>query len=386
MALRTGLRLLSRGVQAVWTECAVAGGAASPALRILGDASLTAASATVAATSRPSRAHLGLTTFASRLSSVAYPPQEVAVGSPAPDFTAPAVIDGEIKKVTLSDYTKAGKYVVLFFYPKDFTFVCPTEIIAFSDRAKDFEAVNTQLIAASTDTEECHLAWIRSPRTKGGLGYMQIPIIADTTKEISAKYGVLLQNLGIALRGLFIIDPQGNVRHITVNDLPIGRSVDEALRVVQAIQFHAEHGEVCPADWKPGAKTMVADPEKSLEYFSSVQESEAEWGSKLSALTSKPAFDKAIASGKPVVVDFYAPWCGKCRQLAPFVDDLVDKYPGVEFYKVDTTNDAVAQVVAELGVKALPTFKFYKGGKEVAPQISGYKKSLLADAVKQLSS
>ncbi|EFJ41051.1 hypothetical protein VOLCADRAFT_68651, partial [Volvox carteri f. nagariensis] len=181
-----------------------------------------------------------------------------------------AVVDGEITKISLADYR--GKYVCLFFYPKDFTFVCPTEIIAFSDRAKEFEALNCQLIAASTDTEECHLAWIRNPRNRGGLGFMQIPILADTTKAISARYGVLIEQLGIALRGLFIINPQGVVQHVTINDLPIGRSVDEALRTLQAIQFHAQHGEVCPANWKPGSKTMVADTEKSLEYFSSVTE------------------------------------------------------------------------------------------------------------------
>lgn len=317
-------------------------------------------------------------------SAIAYPAPSAAVGAPAPQFTAPAVVDGEIKSISLADYTKQGKYVVLFFYPKDFTFVCPTEIIAFSDRAKEFEAINTQLIAASTDTEECHLAWIKTPRTKGGLGYMQIPILADTTKEISAEYGVLLPKLGIDLRGLFVIDPQGTIRHITINDLPIGRSVDEALRVVQALQFHAEHGEVCPANWKPGDKTMVADPEKSLDYFSTVKDTEEAWGSKLKAVGSKAEFDSLVASGKPVVVDFFAPWCGKCRQIAPFVDSLVDKYPDVTFVKADTTEDALQPVVTELGVKALPTFKFFKGGKEVVTQVSGYKKGPLEQGVKQL--
>eukprot|EP00798_Chlamydomonas_sp_ICE-L_P015511 gene15511-21601_t len=149
-----------------------------------------------------------------------------------------AVLDGEIKSISSEDYK--GKYVCLFFYPKDFTFVCPTEIIAFSDRAKEFEALGCQVIAASTDTPECHLAWIRTPRNRGGLGYMQIPIIADVTKVISAKYGVLIEKEGIANRGLFIIDPQGKVCQITINDLPIGRSVDETIRLLSAIQFVAK--------------------------------------------------------------------------------------------------------------------------------------------------
>jgi alkyl hydroperoxide reductase subunit AhpC len=173
---------------------------------------------------------------------VLYPAPRAFVGEPAPDFAAPAVVGGEIKSVRLSDFR--GKYVVLIFYPKDFTFVCPTELIAFSDRAGEFEALNTQLIAASTDTEETHLAWIKTPRTRGGLGNMRMPIVADTTKEITARYGVLLERAGIALRGLFIINPEGVIQQVTVNDLPIGRSVDETLRLLQAIQFHAEHGEV----------------------------------------------------------------------------------------------------------------------------------------------
>ncbi|KAK3270317.1 Peroxiredoxin-2, partial [Cymbomonas tetramitiformis] len=200
-------------------------------------------------------------------STIAYPSSSAFIGKQAPNFSAPAVIDGEISSVQLEQYR--GKYVVLFFYPKDFTFVCPTEIIAFSDRAKEFEAINTQLIACSTDTEECHLAWIRTPRKKGGLGNMQIPIVADTTKAISADYGVLLEEAGIALRGLFIINPEGVLEQITVNNLPVGRSVDETLRLLTAFQFVAEHGEVCPADWTPGAKTMVPSTDGSVDFFAS---------------------------------------------------------------------------------------------------------------------
>eukprot|EP00877_Chromochloris_zofingiensis_P013911 jgi/Chrzof1/8774/Cz03g24030.t1 len=314
-----------------------------------------------------------------------YPPSEAFVGNLAPNFQAPAVVDGEIKNIRLSDYR--GKYVVLFFYPKDFTFVCPTEIIAFSDRAKEFEAINTQLIAASTDTEETHLAWIKTPRNKGGLGYMRIPILADTKKAIAARYGVLLEDVGIALRGLFIINPEGIIQQITINDLPIGRNVDETLRLVQAIQFHAEHGEVCPANWKPGEKTMVADPDKSMEYFSKVAEatSEDDIASKLRPIKNRHDFEDIIRGDKPVVIDFYAPWCGKCRMIAPFVEELSEKHPNITFAKFDTTKEQLEGLASELGVQALPVFKFYQGGKEVADQVVGYKKKPLEDAVNKLS-
>eukprot|EP00884_Botryococcus_braunii_P023610 jgi/Botrbrau1/9933/Bobra.0012s0030.1 len=312
-----------------------------------------------------------------------YPVADVFIGEPAPDFTAPAVIDGEISNLSLSNYK--GKYVCLFFYPKDFTFVCPTEIIAFSDRAKEFEELGCQLIAASTDTEEVHLAWIRTPRKKGGLGRMQIPIVADTTKEISSLYGVLLPKLGIALRGLFIIDPEGVVQHITINSLGVGRNVDEAKRLLQAIQFVKEHGEVCPAGWTPGGKTMVADPDKSLEYFTAVKDTDEEFGSRIQSISSKKEFEAVIKGSEPVVIDFFAPWCGKCRQIAPYVEELQDKYAGIKFYKFDTTEDALEQHAADLGVGLLPTFRFYKGGKQVVDSVTGYKKRPLGDAVEKLA-
>jgi len=191
------------------------------------------------------------------------------VGKAAPNFKAKAVINGEFKDVSLSDYK--GKYVVLFFYPLDFTFVCPTEIIAFSDRAQEFRALNCELLAVSVDSEYSHLAWINTPRNKGGLGKMNIPLIADITKEISADYGVLMEGAGIALRGLFIISDKGIVRSILINDLPVGRSVDETLRQVNAFQFTDKHGEVCPANWTPGSASMKGDPKGSQEYFSKVK-------------------------------------------------------------------------------------------------------------------
>lgn len=308
------------------------------------------------------------------------------MGQMAPDFEAPAVIDGEIRNISLSDYR--GKYVVLFWYPKDFTFVCPTEIIAFSDRFKEFDAIDCQVIAASTDTEECHLAWIKTPRNRGGLGYTQIPIVADTTKAIAARYGVLLEKAGIALRGLFIINPEGVIQQITINDLPIGRSVDETLRLVQAIQFHAKYGEVCPANWKPGDKTIIADPERSLDYFEKAHKeaaAEEEFGANLTPINNKRDFEALINGPKPVVVDFMAPWCGKCRMIAPFVDELAEKHPNMVFAKFDTSMEQLEPLSAELNVKALPVFRFYKGGKEVVEQVVGYKKKPLEQAVQHLA-
>jgi len=191
---------------------------------------------------------------------------EARVKKPAPYFEAEAVMpNGEFKKIKLTDYK--GKYLVLFFYPLDFTFVCPTEIIAFSDRAAEFRAIGCEVLAASVDSHFSHLAWTERDRKKGGLGKMEIPILSDLTKEISRKYGILLEDEGVSLRGLFIIDDKQVLRQITVNDLPVGRSVDETLRLVQAFKYTDEHGEVCPAGWKPGAATMIADPSGSQTYF-----------------------------------------------------------------------------------------------------------------------
>ncbi len=180
------------------------------------------------------------------------------VQNDAPDFKAQAVMeDGSFKEIKLSDYK--GKYVVLFFYPLDFTFVCPTEIIAFSDRIAEFKTRNTEVIGVSVDSHFSHLAWRNTPRKKGGIGEVKYPIVSDLDKSISRQYGVLLEKPGIALRGLFVIDGQGKLRHITVNDLPLGRNVDEVLRIVDAIQFNEKHGEVCPANWKKGESGMKAD-------------------------------------------------------------------------------------------------------------------------------
>ncbi|RDX50707.1 thioredoxin-like protein [Polyporus arcularius HHB13444] len=191
------------------------------------------------------------------------------VQKPAPAFKGTAVVDGLFQDISLSDYL--GQWVVLFFYPLDFTFVCPTEILAFNDALPQFKAINTALIAASTDSHFSHLAWATQPRKQGGLGPdLKLPLLADKTMQISRDYGVLIEDEGVALRGLFIIDPKGILRQITINDLPVGRSVEETLRLVKAFQFTDEHGEVCPANWTEGSKTMKADPKGALEYFSSV--------------------------------------------------------------------------------------------------------------------
>ncbi|KAF9923322.1 C-terminal domain of 1-Cys peroxiredoxin [Linnemannia zychae] len=188
-----------------------------------------------------------------------------SVGKIAPAFKATAVIDGEFKEVSLEQYK--GQYVILFFYPMDFTFVCPTEIVAFSEAVERFTALKTAVLACSCDSEFSHLAWINTPRSQGGLGQMKIPIIADFTKKIATDYGVLKEDDGVAYRGLFIIDPKQVVRQITINDLPVGRNVDEIVRLVEAFQFTDEYGEVCPANWQKGKETIKPDVKGSKEFF-----------------------------------------------------------------------------------------------------------------------
>ncbi len=196
----------------------------------------------------------------------------VLVTKPAPDFKAEAVLkDGSFAELTLSQFK--GKYVLLFFYPLDFTFVCPTEIIAFSDRCKEFTDIGVEVIGVSVDSHFSHLAWRNTPRDHGGLGQINYSLVADLNKQIARDYDVLL-NDAVALRGLFLIDKAGVVRHQVVNDLPLGRSVDEALRMVQALQYFEKNGEVCPADWKAGKRTIKADVKGSKEFFG------AEYGGK----------------------------------------------------------------------------------------------------------
>ncbi|MFW0777480.1 MAG: peroxiredoxin [Rickettsiales bacterium] len=203
----------------------------------------------------------------------------VLVGKPAPNFTAAAVMPNNsieekfdlykhlgIKKDANGKVTKKGKVGVLFFYPLDFTFVCPSEIIAFNNRAKEFKLRKTEVIAISVDSHFSHLAWKQTPVEKGGIGDIQYPMVADLTKSISRDYDVLTGD-AVSFRGTFMIDGEGIVRHQIVNDLPLGRNVDEALRMVDALQFHEEHGEVCPAGWERGEDGMKADSKGVAKYL-----------------------------------------------------------------------------------------------------------------------
>lgn len=189
----------------------------------------------------------------------------VLVQQNAPEFSAQAVMpDGSFQQIKLSDYR--GKHVVLFFWPLDFTFVCPTEIIAMSDAAPEFEKRGVQVLGASVDSHYSHFAWRQTPRSAGGIGPIAFPLVADISKQIARDYDVLVGD-AVALRGLFLIDKSGVVRHQVVNDLPLGRSVDEALRMVDALQYFEANGEVCPANWKQGARTIKPSIEGSKSFF-----------------------------------------------------------------------------------------------------------------------
>jgi len=186
------------------------------------------------------------------------------VGQHAPDFKLEAVLNGQFHSATLADYQ--GKWLVVLFYPLDFTFVCPTELLAFSDRVTDFSKLGAELVGVSIDSKFAHLAWTEKDRKEGGIKGLAYPLLADLDKEMAANFGVL--SGGVALRGMFIIDPEGVIQHATINNLAVGRSVDETLRVLQAFQYTRAHGEVCPADWKPGKESMKAEWGKSKEWFS----------------------------------------------------------------------------------------------------------------------
>lgn len=184
----------------------------------------------------------------------------------APNFTAQAVLeDNTMEDLTLSDFR--GKYVVLFFYPLDFTFVCPSEIIAFDDKLDEFKKRDCEVIGVSVDSQFSHWAWKNTPRNQGGLGQVRFPIVADLNKKISKDYGVLLKKESVALRGLFILDKDGVIHHSTINNLPLGRNVDEVLRTLDALQFTEEHGEVCPANWNPGDEAMKPTADGVAEYL-----------------------------------------------------------------------------------------------------------------------
>ena len=199
-----------------------------------------------------------------------YHPHTCLPRQKAPFFQATACLDGKFTKVSLSDYI--GRYLAVIFYPFDFTYVCPTELISFSDSLDKFKAINADVIAVSTDSHFTHLAWTKTPRNQGGVGDLRIPLLADISKKISKAYGVLVEDeldelFGAALRGLYIIDGKGVIRSLQINDAPVGRSVEETLRLIQAFQYTDLHGEVCPANWKPGDKTIKPDQDEKMEYF-----------------------------------------------------------------------------------------------------------------------
>jgi peroxiredoxin 2/4 len=204
----------------------------------------------------------------------------VLVGKKAPHFRAKAVVNGEVVDGFSLDQYLGGKYVVLFFYPKDFTFVCPTELVAFQEHLKDFADRNTVVVGCSTDTEFSHWAWLQTPRRQGGIQGVTYPLVADTNKTISAAFDVLAgayvhgapgglaaEGELVAYRGLFLIDMHGVVQHQLVNNMPLGRSVREALRVVDALQHFEKHGEVCPMDWEKGRDGMKATHEGVSAYL-----------------------------------------------------------------------------------------------------------------------
>ncbi|WP_185869868.1 peroxiredoxin [Blattabacterium cuenoti] len=204
------------------------------------------------------------------------------ISKKAPNFKANAVLNGKdiVQNFTLEQF-HGSKYVLLFFYPKDFTFVCPTEIYAFQEKKKDFEMKNVQIIAVSTDTEQSHWTWLQIPKEKGGISGVTYPIVSDINKTISHNYGVLsgkwickneclkeATEEMIAYRGLFLIDKKGIIRHFLINDFPLGRNVDEAIRMVDALQYYENSGEVCPANWVKGKKAIKASHSGIIDFFS----------------------------------------------------------------------------------------------------------------------
>jgi peroxiredoxin (alkyl hydroperoxide reductase subunit C) len=189
------------------------------------------------------------------------------IGKKAPDFKAPAVVDNLLGELDSADLR--GKWAVVFFYPLDFTFVCPTEILAFSDAAPQFKELGCEVVAVSVDSQFSHYAWIRTPKNQGGLGEINIPLVSDLNKEIARSYDCLNEEAGVAFRGVFLLDPEGVVQSAIVNNLPVGRNVNEVLRTLKAFQYVTSHdGEVCPANWDEGADTMKESPDGVAQYLS----------------------------------------------------------------------------------------------------------------------
>lgn len=191
------------------------------------------------------------------------------VGKKAPEFVANAVVNGEIQNEFSLEQYLGKKYVLLFFYPKDFTFVCPTELIGFQNALGEFEKRNTAVVGCSTDSEFCHWAWANTPKEQGGIQGVTYPLVADINKSVAASYDVLAEEGDrVAYRGLFLIDKEGIIRHMLVNDMPLGRSIDEAIRIVDALQHFEQFGEVCPMGWHKGAGAMKPSHEGVAGYLS----------------------------------------------------------------------------------------------------------------------
>jgi alkyl hydroperoxide reductase subunit AhpC len=297
--------------------------------------------------------------------------------------------DKEFGTVSLSDYTNAGKWLVFFWYPLDFTFVCPTEICAYGDRVTEFQAIGCEVLGASCDSKHTHLAWVNTLRSNGGLGDMQIPLLADFDKTIANKYGVLINrggDAGIPCRAVFIIDPTGTVRHITMNDPPVGRNVDETLRLVKGYQYTDEHGEVCPANWTPGDATMVADPKASKSYFANVADTDGSTAGApgtVAEVNDANAFQASINASGLTVVDYWAPWCKNCKSILPSVQKFAIENPSVAFIKVNIEgSEELKELGDQNGVGTLPSFQFFKGGMKVG-EWSGSKADGLQKALSQ---
>jgi peroxiredoxin (alkyl hydroperoxide reductase subunit C) len=187
------------------------------------------------------------------------------IGYQAPNFTCQAVVNNELKNLSLNDFS--GKYKLLFFYPLNFTFVCPTELHALQDNLAEFEKRNTQIIAASVDSVHSHLAWLATPKNRGGIEGISFPLLSDLKKNIARDYGVLNDEVGVALRGVFLIDKNNVLQYAAINNLALGRNITELIRIVDALTHVESHGEVCPADWSTGKKAMKASRDGLKEYF-----------------------------------------------------------------------------------------------------------------------
>ena len=284
----------------------------------------------------------------------------IVIGNQAPAFNKTAVINDKFNDISLEDYK--NKYLVILFYPMDFTFVCPTELIAFNDSISQFREINTEVIVVSTDSKYSHLKWNQISRKDGGLGGISLPMVADFDKSMAQDYGVLLtdgEDAGACLRGLFIIDDKGIVRQMSVNDLPVGRSVDETIRLIQAFQFNAKHGEVCPANWKPGKETMKDDPIESLKYFNKVNEPNNELSNK-SLFKEIKSKDDLVLDGKSMVL-VGATWCHNCKILKNNINNLKDNNQNINYYQVDIED--APEINEDLDVSNLPTLFIYSNDK-----------------------